>query len=63
MGLCQEGERGRRCERYRVSQLIPYTRVATLDDTLHAEASQFLAGLHTLGEQWGLSALDAEAKA
>lgn len=39
-----------------------YTRVASLDDTLHAEASQFLAGLHALGEQWGLSALDAEAK-
>jgi len=39
-----------------------YTRVASLDDALYVEASQFLAGLHTLGEQWGLGSLDADAK-
>ncbi|ROS61077.1 DNA-binding GntR family transcriptional regulator [Frigoribacterium sp. PhB160] len=36
-----------------------FTRVASLDDDLYAEASQFLAGIHSLGRQWGLGNLSA----
>lgn len=39
-----------------------FTRVASLDDALFAEASQFLTGLHTLGEQWGVASLEPEAR-
>jgi len=36
-----------------------YTRVAARDDAVHAEAAQFLAGLHTLARKWGTPNLDA----
>jgi DNA-binding GntR family transcriptional regulator len=36
-----------------------YTRVASLDDDLYAQAAQFLAGTHSLGRQWGLANLSA----
>ena len=36
-----------------------FTKVASLDDALYAEASNFLAGLHVLGRQWGLDKLTA----
>ena len=36
-----------------------YTRVAARDDVVHAEAAQFLAGLHTLAREWGAHNLDA----
>jgi len=35
------------------------TRVASLDDALYAEAAQFLAGIHSLGRQWGLGNMSA----
>jgi biotin operon repressor len=34
-----------------------FTKVASLDDDLYAEAAQFLAGIHELGRQWGLGNL------
>jgi len=39
-----------------------YTRVATRDDVVHAEAAQFLAGLHTLAREWGTHNLDTTTR-
>ncbi|KQR64583.1 hypothetical protein ASF89_08855 [Frigoribacterium sp. Leaf172] len=39
-----------------------YTRVAARDDAVHAEAAQFLAGLHTLAREWGTHNLDAATR-
>lgn len=36
-----------------------FTKVASLDDDLYSEASQFLADLHLMGRQWGLDKLTA----
>jgi biotin operon repressor len=36
-----------------------FTRVAARDDIVYAEAAQFLAGLHTLAQEWGSGSLDA----
>lgn len=34
-----------------------FTKVASLDDDLYAEAAQFLGGIHGLGREWGLKNL------
>jgi DNA-binding GntR family transcriptional regulator len=39
-----------------------YTRVAARDDVIHAEAAQFLSGLHSLAKEWGTPNLDAAAR-
>jgi len=39
-----------------------FTKVAARDDIVYAEASQFLAGLHTLAQEWGTSNLDASTR-
>ncbi|KQO48248.1 MULTISPECIES: GntR family transcriptional regulator [unclassified Frigoribacterium] len=39
-----------------------YTRVAARDDAVYAEAAQFLAGLHTLAKEWGMTNLDASTR-
>lgn len=39
-----------------------YTRVASRDDVLYAEAAQFLAGLHLLAREWGIANLDASTR-
>jgi DNA-binding GntR family transcriptional regulator len=36
-----------------------FTRVSARDDVVYAEATQFLAGLHTLAREWGTKNLDA----
>jgi DNA-binding GntR family transcriptional regulator len=39
-----------------------FTKVASRDDVVYAEAAQFLAGLHTLAREWGTSNLDAATR-
>jgi DNA-binding GntR family transcriptional regulator len=39
-----------------------YTRVAARDETVHAEAAQFLAGLHTLARDWSTRNLDTSTR-
>jgi len=39
-----------------------YTRVASRDDVLYAEAAQFLAGLHLLAREWGTANLDTSTR-
>lgn len=39
-----------------------YTRVASRDDVLYAEAAQFLAGLHLLAREWGTANLDSSTR-
>jgi DNA-binding GntR family transcriptional regulator len=39
-----------------------FTKVASLDDELYAEAAQFLAGLHSLAREWGTRNLDKESR-
>ena len=39
-----------------------FTRVSARDDVVYAEASQFLAGLHTLAREWGTSNLDTTTR-
>ena len=39
-----------------------YTRVAARDETVHAEAAQFLAGLHTLARDWSTQNLDTSTR-
>jgi DNA-binding GntR family transcriptional regulator len=39
-----------------------FTKVASRDDAVYAEAAQFLAGLHSLAREWGTSNLDAATR-
>jgi len=39
-----------------------FTKVATRDEAVYAEAKQFLAGLHALAREWSASRLDASTR-